>query len=286
MAIYFGQNGDVELKRENLNSLLQSTLDPSDVNTSKKRFSIDGARRSIITGDRIEIATVDGSTLELVSGHSHPDVTAYAYVDQMGGIRLYDTFGASITGEVASAKALVTPSSSKAITVQTANSKFRHLATVKSFEISTSRDQIDLTSLGSQFKQQYEAGLVSGQGTLDCLWEHSTTLADNTNRTDPEFCFYLAQLAVRLEQGADFAGRFYLYKDPNVSANTVWYEANCVVTNVAINVEASAEINARIDFITNGAITLATGAAPSALLQEDQYKILQESGSPILLEQD
>ena len=286
MAVYFGQNGEVEIRRDTLSSPIQTKLDPHDVNTSTKRFSIDHSSGSLITGDRVEIATVDKSTLELVNGHNHPDGNWYVYVDKMGGIRLFSTFSAAITGKQSDALTLVTPSAAKQVTVQTVNSRFRHLATVKNFEISTSRDQIDLTSLGNQFKQQYEAGLVSGQGTLDCLWEHSTTLADNTNRTDPEFCFYLAQLAVRLEQGADFAGRFYLYKDPNVSANTVWYEANCVVTNVAINVEASAEINARIDFITNGAITLATGAAPSALLQEDQYKILQESGSPILLEQD
>ena len=285
MAIYFGQNGDVEIRRDSLLAALQSTLDPSDVNTSRKRFSIDRARRAIITGDRILIATVDGSDLELVSGHNHPDVTAYAYVDQMGGIRLYDTFGAAITGLVSSAKTLVTPSSSKAITVQTTNTRFRHLATIKSFELSTNRDQIDLTSLGSQFKQQYEAGLVSGQGTLDCFWEHSTALALKTQKTDPEFSFYLAQLAIRLEQGADFSGRFYIYKDPDTVSNTVWYEADCVVTSVAIDVNASAEINTRIEFITNGPITLLTGATPGYLLQEDAYKILQEDQSPILLDQ-
>lgn len=285
MAIYFGQNGDVEIKRDSLLAALNSTLDPFDVNVNNKRFSVDGARRSIITGDRIEIATVDGSNLELVSGHNYPDVTAYAFVDQLGGVRLYNDFAASITGRIADAKTLVTPSASKAITIQTTNSRFRHLATVRNFEISTNRDQVDTTSLGAEFKKQYEAGLISGQGTLDCFWEHSPVLADKTNTNDPEFCFYLAQLAIRLEQGADFSARFYIYKDPNTTSNTVWYEANCVVTNVAVEISAAAEITTRIDFITNGDITLATGAAPGALLQEDQYKILQESGDPILLDQ-
>ena len=95
MAIYFGQNGDVEIKRDSLLAALNSTLDPFDVNVTNKRFSVDGARRSIITGDRIEIATVDGSNLELVSGHNYPDVTAYAFVDQLGGVRLYSYHGGS-----------------------------------------------------------------------------------------------------------------------------------------------------------------------------------------------
>ena len=46
--------------------------------------------------------------------------------------------------------------------------------------------------LGAQFKKQYEAGLISGQGTLNCLWEHSSELADHTAVQDPEFPFYLA----------------------------------------------------------------------------------------------
>ena len=109
--------------------------------------------------------------------------------------------------------------------------------------------------------------------------------AYDTHTSDPEFPFYLAQLVIRLQQGADFAGRFYIYKDSSTVANTVWYEADCVVTNVAVNVPASQEITTRIDFITNGVITLNTGSSPGYLLQEDDYKILQESGSPILLDQ-
>jgi len=67
--------------------------------------------------------------------------------------------------------------------------------------------------------------------------------------------------------------------------HTVWYEAKCVVTNVAVSVSASQEITTRIEFITTDVITLNTGATPGYLLQEDENKILQQSGSPILLDQ-
>ena len=285
MAVYFGQSGEVEIRRDTLLGSLQTKLDPYDVNTATKRFSVDRSSGSLITGDRVEIATIDGSTLELVDGHNYPDGNWYIYVDKMGGIRLFTTFSAAITGKQSDALTLVTPSASKEITIKTVNSRYRHLARVTEFEMTTNRDQIDLTPLGEQFKKQYEAGLISGQGTLTCLWEHSSELADNTPYQDPEFPFYLAQLIIRLQQGADFDGRFYIYKSSTTSLNTVWYEANCVVTNVAVSVSATEEITTRIEYITNGVITLNTGATPGYLLQEDEYKILQEDQNPILLDQ-
>ena len=59
MPIYFGSTGFIELKRDALNSDLETSLDPADVNTTKKRFSVDNAAGSLITGDQIEIETVD-----------------------------------------------------------------------------------------------------------------------------------------------------------------------------------------------------------------------------------
>jgi len=286
MAVYFGQNGDVEIRRDTLLASLQTTLDPSDVNTSLKRFSVDKVSGSVITGDYVEIETLDKSTLELVSGHNYPDGSWYVHVDALGGIRLYNSFAHAITGGTTNALALVTPSAIKQITVRTRNFRYRHLARIKDFEITTSREQIDTTTLGDQFKRQYEAGLISGQGTMHCLWEHSEALADATpHATTREFPFYLAQLIIRLQQGADFLGRFFIYKDTSTSANTVWYEANCVVTNVAVSVPAANEVTTRIEFITNGEIKLNTGTAPSFLLQEDSHKILQEDGGGILLDQ-
>ena len=70
MGVYFGQWGEIALKRDTLQSALQTKLDPYDVNTSTKRFSVDHSAGSLISGDEVEIETADGSTLELVSGHS------------------------------------------------------------------------------------------------------------------------------------------------------------------------------------------------------------------------
>ncbi len=284
-GIYLGQYGDIELQRDSLNSFLGTQLDPSDVNTTLKRFSVKGASGALITGDYIDIETVDKSNLELVTGHNYPDGSWFVHVDALGGLRLYTTFEASISGGVTGAVALSTPSTRKDITIKTRNTRFRHLANITNFEITTMRDSVDLTSLGDQFKRQYEAGLISGQGTIECLWEHNQAKVNQECGDDGEFPFYLAQLVVRLTQGADFKSRFYIYKDNSNTSNSVWYQADCVVTNVVISVPATEQITSRIEFVTNGEIKLNTGSAPSYLLQEDTYKILQEDGSPILLEQ-
>ena len=287
MGVYFGQSGEIALRRDALQSALRTKLDPADVNTSTKRFSVDHSSGSLLTGDEVEIETADGSTLELVSGHNYPDGKWFINVDPVGGMRLFDTFPKAIEGVQTNALTLVSPSAAKDILIKTRNERYRHVAGVKDFEMTTTREQVDLTNLGDEFRNQYEAGLISGQGSMSCIWEHSydTGTRKNEYGSDPEFPFYLAQLIIRLQQGADFDGRFYIYKDSNTSLHTVWYEAKCVVTNVAVSVSASQEITTRIEFITTDVITLNTGATPGYLLQEDEYKILQENQSPILLDQ-
>ena len=284
MSIYFGSTGFIELKRDALNSQIGTSLNPADVNTTKKRFSVENINGSLITGDQIEIETVDGSDLELLSGHSFPDLRKYIHIDDMGGIKLYNTFSSALAGEVTDALTLTTPSSTKNILIRTRNTRFRPLAKITEFEITTTRDTVDVTNLGEEFRQQYENGLISGQGTIQTIWQHRNFQNDTPGFASPEFPVYLSQLLVRMQQGADFEGRFYVYHDPTQTTNSVWYQSMCVVTNVAINVPASGLIEARIEFITNGVIRLHNGVPPSFLLLESSDKILQEDGDGILLE--
>ena len=284
MSIYFGSTGFIELKRDALNSDIASSLNPADVNTTKKRFSVENVVGSLITGDQIEIDTVDKSNLELLSGHNFPDLRKYIHIDDVGGIKLYDTFAAALAGEVADALTLTAPSSTKDILIRTRNTRFRPLAKITEFEITTTRDTVDVTNLGEEFRRQYENGLISGQGTIQTIWQHRNFQNDTTEFNSPEFPVYLSQLLVRMQQGADFEGRFYVYNDPTQSTNSVWYQSMCVITNVAISVPASGLVEARIEFVTNGEIRLHNGVPPSFLLLESSDKILQEDGDGILLE--
>ena len=284
MSIYFGSTGFIELKRGALNSDIETSLNPDDVNVTKKRFSVDKVSGSLITGDQIEIETSDGSNLELLSGHNFPDLRRYIHIDDMGGIKLYATFASALAGEVTDALILTTPSSTKNILIRTRDTRFRPLAKITEFEITTTRDTVDITNLGSEFKKQYENGLISGQGVIQTIWQHRNFQNDTPGFISPEFPVYLSQLLVRMQQGADFEGRFYVYHDPSQSTNSVWYQSMCVVTNVAISVPSSGLVEARIEFVTNSEIRLHNGVPPSFLLLESSDRILQEDGDGILLE--
>ena len=289
MAIYFGQSGEVAISRDSASGGFNTDLDPADVNVNNKRFGVDHSLGTLISGDRVEISTVDKSDLNLVASHNYPDWTGFVHIDKADGIKLFNTFEKAVTGLSSDALALVAPSSTQTINIQTKNLLFRHVANVKEFEITTNRDQVDTTTLGKEFKDQYDSGLISGQGTMTCYWEHLYT-RDATKYGSPslypELPIYLAQLIVRLQQGADFDGRFYVYRDPSDKKKTVFYESKCVVTNVALNCVASDAIETRIEFVTSGEISLRVGAPDSFLLQEDAAKLLQEDGDRIVLEQE
>ena len=289
MTVYFGQSGEIAISRDSSSGGFNTDLDPADVNTTSKRFGVDHSLGTLISGDRVEISTVDKSTLELVASHVHPDWVGFVHIDKADGIRLFNTFEKAVTGLSADALALVAPSSTQEINIRTKNNLFRHVANIKEFEITTNRDQVDTTTLGKEFRDQYDSGLISGQGSMTCLWEHihgESTAKQGSISKYPELPVYLAQLVVRLQQGSDFDGRFYIYRDPADKKKTVYYESKCVVTSAALNVEATSEITARIEFVTSGEIALNIGAPDSYLLQEDAAKLLQEDGDRIVLEQE
>lgn len=283
-----GDDGYVELQRTSLEYSLQTTLEPSDVNTTRKRFSVEGMSDSVITGDKIEISTIDGSNLELVNGHNYPDGSWFAYVDEVGGVRLYETFDKAISGGATNALTLVTPSASKAISLKARNVAYRPLARVKEFEFTTNRELIQTETLGSKFKEQYENGLIQGQGNLTCFWEHRYQISDPDVRQylKPEFSSYLARLIMRLDQGCDFNGRFFMYRESASSKNNCWWECEAQITNCAINVPAGGVVETRIEFVTTGKFKLKVGNTPGYLLQESTDYLLQESGDKIWLEEE
>jgi hypothetical protein len=293
MAIYLGDSGFVEIKREGLNTRLTSSLDPDDVNVARRRFSFDFEPEAIITGDELEIVTQDGSTLELVAGHAFPDGRWYCNVDPAGGVRLYSNFSAALNGEEADALPLVVPSRNIPIFAETRNSLYRCIAQVTDYSMTTSRETVDLTSLGEEFRTSFTSGLISGQGQLNCLWDYEPSICGDTGGPTSERPQYLSQLVMRTQQGASFLGRFFL-KGPGRRAlsggnaeganDALWWEARCIVTNVALAFSSAEPVRSTIDFVTTGPVHLRSGEIPAYLLLEDSSSLLQESGERIELE--
>lgn len=283
MAIYLGESGSVELRRDSLNAPLVVSISPDDVNETKRRFSFDSALGTIITGDQLEIAAVTGSTLTFISTASSNTWEGFVHVDSVGGLKLYTSFQDAIAGEASNAIVLITPTGTEDVTVSTTGNSFRCLAQVQNFELTDSRETVDITSIGEEFRRNYANGLISGQGSMACFWEYESSQCDSEYGTNVEFPHYLAQLVIRLRQGADFIGRFFIHTDENTA---VWQEATCIVTNVALTVTPAALIQTNIQFVTTGEIRLLVGTPPAFLLQENAFEILAENGEGLGIEND
>ena len=272
-------------------------LQNSDINVARRRFAVPGSGAQFITGDVLEISTLpteDNIPLELVPGNKddndkiYNSFRAYAHVDPLGGLRLYERLDDAIPGGFDKAVVLgqFTDKIKQLISIRVVPQSDKDcLAHVRDFEITTTRENIDTTCLSNRYRQEYEDGLIQGQGTLNCFWDY---IADSCNACcelgSVEFAEYLAQLCIRLVQGCDFHGYFFLYFTGEDDEKSTWYEcADCLVTNVVVNVEPTQLVTAQIQFVTSGPIVLRHGYLPSFVLKEDDGLLLQESGDGILL---
>jgi len=287
MGIYLGQIGQIELTRKSLEGALESAVNPSDVNTDRDRFSFDFDEGYLVNGDLVEIATTDGTDLDFIdaSGWTVGSVQTsgnwYVFIDELGGIKLYDNFDDSLEGSTAGQISLAAIARNIPIRVTVRDRDSRILADVVEYELNTSRETVDITTLSDQHRQQYSS-LITGSGRLTAHWDYA-----NTAGTEP--VHYLMQLVVRTEVGSSFHGKFYV-KAENTTAQTgafdatqindaLWWEFDALVTNVAVSFTPDSVIVGTIDFVATGSIRL------KARTQQRRY-LLQEDGDKIELEQD
>ena len=286
MTVFLGERGRILLSRKGSDQAFISLVDASDVRVDAKRFSVDFAHEQFISGDSVEITTVSGNDLNWID---HPDAdssfTRFIHVDAAGGIRLYDSFSEAIRGAKEDAISLKTPAASQETAFRIVeNDDSRCLASVTSYQITTSRETIDLTNLGSMYRRQYESGLINGQGQIECYWDKPGDcgdICDGDNLYEREFSGFLARLCLRLVHGAAFHGLFYIYADETLTERSVWYESEtCIVTNVAVTVSPTQLVTATIDFVTSGPIALREGYIPSFVeLEQNDYVVELEGAS-------
>ena len=282
MSIYLGREGYVQLTRiAETDEYVRGVLTPNDVNVSERRFSFNFSSSVFITGDRIELGTQDLSNLVLIQNHSFPDALVYVNVDDAGGIRLFDTFEQAVNGDINDALPLERDTGNQNIRARTRDPGFNFISQVYKYEITTSRDSVNVTTLGKFFRENYSNGLISGQGSLSCFWEYKNTLGDDKVGGKDEVPNYMAKLLLRLKQGSVFRGRFVIFDDKR--GHKIFYEMRCVVTNVAIQAGTREEIiETEINFVTSGPISLKVSQDFGSLLLEDSSKLLAEDSTQIL----
>jgi hypothetical protein len=286
MSIYLGREGYVQLKRiAETDEYVRRVLTPNDVNVSERRFSFSFTASVFITGDRIELGTQDFSNLVLIQNHSFPDALVYVNVDDAGGIRLFDTFEQAVNGDINDALPLERDTGNQNIRARTRDPGLNFISQVYKYEITTSRDSVDVTDLGRSFRENYSNGLISGQGSLSCFWEYKNTLGDDKVGGKDEVPNYMAKLLLRLRQGSVFLGRFIIFDDKK--GHKIYYQMRCVVTNVAIQAGTRDEIiETEINFVTSGSIALRVSQDFGSLLLEDSSKLLAEDSTQILGDPD
>lgn len=296
MAVYLGTSGVVQFARSS-EGYFRSMLDPGDVNDGENRFSFDFPNGTFLSGDRLTITRInpDGTRspdpLDFVDpsgwgdGNRHPDGAWYVHVDTLGGLRLYRSWGEALSGSGSTAIPLNPPSGSYLISVEPEDAPMNCLGQILDYSLTTQRGSIDVTSLGDAFAESV-SGLISGGGSIQCLWDWRPSAC---GIGAVETAHYFHQLVLRQQLGSEFHANFFIKQDgarpedeelPSLAMRTaLFYDAKCIVTNVAMAFSPTDALRTTIQFATTGEIQLRYGL-PSA------YLILQEDSSKISLEDD
>ena len=127
MTVYLGTFGKVELLRTQSSTFVDSQVKASDVNVTEKRFSFDFEHGAFITGDQVQFSNTSGAAIGFVDSYTEQAITRFIYVDDIGGIRLYDTFAKAVNGLKADSIALVNPSGTINIRAKIQNLSLIHI---------------------------------------------------------------------------------------------------------------------------------------------------------------
>lgn len=287
MAVYLGNVGSIELTRKSLQEEKLSVVNPDDVNVARKRFSFDFEEGAFLTGDFITITSTNEVPLSFIGidgwrdGNVHSSGNWYIFVDEIGGIRLYNNFNDSLEGDRTAAISLVNITTDIPISVTVKDSAGRILGSIVDYELNTSREAIDVTVLSDTYREQYSS-LITGSGQLTAQWDYKNQAAEETVN-------YLMQLVLRTEIGGIFGARFYIKSEGTTPSagkfsqtqvnDSLWWEFDALITNSATSFTPDQIIVSTISFVTTGSIRLrAQTTVSSKLLQEDAGFIVLEQG--------
>ena len=311
MAFYLGTHGNIRLRRgaDGDAGNFNATISPDDINTTLNRLGVDQSIDNLITGDRVVFTTTDNRRLDFIpdtrfgeleflqteasdqlitqsgdslfkNGLTADNFTAYVNVNAVGGLRLYPEFADAINNERTTEIAL-DPFTNGPINVNLAvrDTQFNILGNVTRYEFNTSRDAIDATTLSDKYKQQFNAGLLSGSGRIECAFDYTTTAS-----TEPPVV--MLQTIQRLDAGCAFDLALYLTdKEVVPTVDNVFYLTTAVTTSTGISVEAGGLVNCTVDFVTTGQIRLVIGRPVDYILRENDEQAAAEPTLDDLLQE-
>jgi hypothetical protein len=208
---------------------------------------------------------VDGEGVEQRSFSAHINVNA------AGGLRFFPTFADAVNNNRA-AEYQVQSFAGDPLLIQLVvrDISANVLGDVTGYTFNTDREGLDATTLNDKFKRMYSAGLISGSGKIDCLFNNVTSGVKETP-------LLMLQLIHRVDIGSEFDCLLSITdsaNDPALSASdNIYYEFTAMVTRSGLELSGADVISCSIDFVTTGEIKLLVGRPSGYILKEDDDRL-------------
>jgi hypothetical protein len=287
-VIVTGEGGCVQLRRRT-GQVMESKVDGPDVDMTLKRFSFDGAESNVITGDRLELATNDPRGLIFIppswwaDNRVHHNVSFYAHVNSMGGLRMFRTFNEAINNDKDNACEVIDFTGAPiAVTAEVSDIGTHPLGGVAGYTFNTDRSVADVTALGDLFSEQFSAGTISGSGSFDCYFQVEGGMCAVTGQQERELSMVLPQLLLRADLGGEFDAVLVLAAP--TPSTPIFYEVTGVITRSAVTVRPGGAVDLAVDFVTTGEFGLRIGKPSGYLLKEQDFdRIMREQDLDFLL---
>ena len=285
--IITGEDGCVQLRRRT-GQALNATISPADVNTVLNRFGFAGDDSNVLTGDRVEISTLDPRGLIFLpaswweDGIVHHSAMFFVHVNAMGGMRVFRTFAEAINNNRGNGFPLADFTGDPLlVSIEVRDTGAHPLAGIAGYTFNTDRAAVDVTSLGDLFTEQFSAGNLSGSGTLDCFFKVEDGLCAVSGQGDRELSMILPQLLLRADLGGEFDAVFTI-ATPRPET-PIAYEVRGMITRSAITVRPGVAVELAIDFVTTGEFSLRVGEPSGYILKEDYDRVMREQDIDFLL---
>ena len=284
MTYFVGNVGNVRLQRNN-EITLSAVVKDADVTVALNRVGFDNAIDNLLTGDKVTISTADTRGLLFFTVSSWVDgegveqrtFSAFVNVNTAGGLRFFPTFADAVNNNRAveyQVKSFAGAPLPVKLVVRDIAANV--LGDVTGYTFNTDREGLDATTLNDKFKRMYSAGLISGSGSIDCLF-------NNLKSGVKETPLLMLQLIHRVDIGSEFNCLLSITdseNDPALSASdNIYYEFTAMVTRAGLELSASDVISCSIDFVTTGEIKLLVGRPSGYVLKEDDDRIALNQNS-------
>ena len=278
MTYFIGNVGNVRLRRNN-EVVLSALVKDADVTVALNRIGLEGSIDNLLTGDKVTISTADTRGLLFFTVGSWVDgegveqrsFSAFVNVNAAGGLRFFPTFADAVNNNRA-AEYQVQSFVGDPLLIQLVvrDISANVLGDVTGYTFNTDREGLDATTLNDKFKRMYSAGLISGSGKIDCLFNNVTSGVKETP-------LLMLQLIHRVDMGSAFDCLLSITdsaNDPALSASdNIYYEFTAMVTRSGLELSASDVISCSIDFVTTGEIKLLVGRPSGYILKEDDDRL-------------